>query len=142
MIKTVNDFAELDVLVVFMTSGTGVFSSNARKLVGLQQYIPAELTNPNIKVFKDLQEHFGLCRFGTEQIRYADFLKEGVPLICLTVKDLQGPSGQITPIDNRLPRGVGTRQQRGLHSLKSDLDITGNILDLMCFNKSKVIIQN
>ena len=138
MIAVVNDFAALDVLVVFMTSGSGIFNSDARRLSGLHQRIPPELTNPNIKVFKDLQDHYGFCNFGTTQVRYADFLQEGHPFICLTVKDLQGRSGQITPVDSGLPNRVGTRSQRGLHALKSNLNITGNIVDLICYNKNEV----
>lgn len=138
MILLVNDMAELDVLVVFMTSGSGIFNADARRLSGLQNRIPSELTNPNITIFKPLQDHYGLCNFGTTQVRYADFLQEGHPFICLTVKDLQGRSGQITPADAGLPNRVGTKAQRGLHALKSDLDITGNIVDLICYNKNEV----
>ena len=138
MIKLVNEMAELDVLVVFMTSGSGIFNADARRLAGLHQKIPVELTNPNIRFFKDIQDHYGFCNFGTSQVRYADFLVEGNPFICLTIKDLQGRSGQITPVDSNLPNRVGTRAQRGLFALKSDLDITGNIVDLICYNKSEV----
>ena len=138
MIQLVNDMAALDVLVVFMTSGSGTFNADARRLSGLQQRIPTELTNPNILVFKDLQDHYGLCNFGTSQVKYADFLMEGNPLICLTIKDLQGRSGQITPVDAGLPNRVGTKAQRGLHALKSDLDIVGNVVDLICYNKNEV----
>ena len=58
--------------------------------------------------------------------------------MCFTLKDLQGPSGYITPVNNQLPRRLGTQQQRGLFSLKSDLDICGNIADLICYTKNQV----
>ena len=72
------------------------------------------------------------------RLQYGDFLDEGVPLMCFTVKVLQGQSGYITPIDNKLPKNKGTVQQRGLFGLKSDLDISGNIADLICYTKNQV----
>ena len=138
MIKLVNEMAELDILVIFMASGSGVFNADARRLVGLQSRIPKELADPAIRQFKALQDHYGLCKFGTTQIKYGDFLNKETPLICLTVKDLQGTSGQIRPIKKPLPSRVGNGNQRGLHSMKSDLDITGNIVDLICYNNDPV----
>ena len=140
MIKLVNDMAELDVLVVFMASGTGVFNADARRLVGLQTAIPKELTYEHLTVFAPLQRHYGLCEFGSTQVKYGDFLHEGTPFICLTVKDLQGPSGRIHPVRRPLPHSVGNVNQRGLHTMKSDLDITGNIVDLICYNKDEVCV--
>ena len=58
--------------------------------------------------------------------------------MCFTWKDLQGPSGYITPVDNTLPKNKGNPQQRGLFGLKSDLDICGNIADLICYTKNEV----
>ena len=139
MIKCVNDFAKMDVLVIFMASGTGVFNVDARRLVGLQHRLPEEICDPSISVFKALQDHFDICRFGTTQVKYADFLEEGVPFLCLTVKDLQGPSGQIRPYKKKLPSNVGNNNQRGLNSMKSDLNITGNIVDLISYSKDEVI---
>lgn len=138
MTKLVNEMAELDVLVIFMASGTGIFNVDARRLVGLQHYLPEEVVDPTISVFKALQDHYDLCRFGTTQVKYADFLNEGVPFLCLTVKDLQGNSGQIKPENKKLPSNVGNNNQRGLHSMKSDLNITGNIVDLISFSKDEV----
>ena len=66
-----------------------------------------------------------------------DFLDEGVPLMCFTFKDLQGRSGQIIPVNNTAPRNL-TSQQKGLFSLKSDLDIVGNVADLICYTKNEV----
>ena len=138
MMLLVNEMAELDVLVVFITNGTGCFNTDARRLGGLLANLPEELTDPSLTVFNSLQEHYGFCKLGKSQINYMDFLNEGVPLICMTVKDLQGPSGQITPVNNTLKNDVGNDKQRGLHALKSDLDITGNIVDLICYNKDVV----
>ena len=53
----------------------------------------------------------------------------------LTAKALNGRSGMITPVNNTLPRTIGTAEQKGLHSLKSDLDITGNIVDLIAIRQ-------
>ena len=130
--------AKHDILVVFVASGTGVFNCDGRRLVGMYLHIPKELTDPTISYFKPIQDHYGLCNFGQSPVRYLDFLEEGNPMICLTAKDLQGRSGLITPVDNELPSTVGTTIQRGLHSAKSDLDICGNVMDLMCFHKSEV----
>ena len=58
--------------------------------------------------------------------------------MCFTIKVQQGPSGYITPVDNKLPKIMGNKQQRGLFGLKSDLDICGNIADLICFTKNQV----
>ena len=58
--------------------------------------------------------------------------------MCFTFKDLQGRSGQITPINNVPPRGL-TSQQKGLFSLKSEIDICGNVADLICYTKNQVI---
>ena len=138
MTLMVNEFADLDVLVVFITNGTGCFNTDPRRLGGLLTKLPEELTDPSLTVFNSVQEHYGFCKLGKSQINYMDFLKEGVPLICLTVKALQGPSGQIQPIDNTLPSDVGTDKQRGLFALKSDLHITGNVVDLICYNKDEV----
>ena len=138
MVKMVNDFAKMDVLVIFMATGTGIFNVDARRLVGLQHRLPEELVDPNISVFKAFQDHYDLCRFGTTQVKYGDFLEEGVPFICLTVKDLQGNSGQIRPYNKKLPSNVGNNNQRGLNTMKSDLNITGNIVDLISFNKDEV----
>ena len=130
--------AKYDILVVFVASGTGVFNCDARRLVGMYQHIPPELSDPTIVYFKPIQDHYGLNKFGKSPVRYLDFLEEGNPMICLTAKDLQGRSGLITPVDNELPSRVGSTQQRGLHSMKSDLDICGNIMDLICFHKNEV----
>ena len=142
MIKLVNELAELDVLVVFITSGSGIFNADARRLSGLHQRIPREFTDPSVHSFKIIQDHYGLGRFEGRRVKYADMLQEGHPFICLTIKDLQGRSGQITPTDAGLPNRIGTRAQRGLHALKSDLDITGNVVDLICFNKCEVFHLN
>ena len=138
MIKMVNEFAELDVLVVFWTSGTGIFNTDPRRLAGLHACLPSAIIDPTITFFKPLQDHYGLCRFNTSRVRYIDFLVKGQPLICLTVKDLQGPSGQITPKQTALPGRIGSRSQRGLHSLKSDLDITGNTVDVISYTCDEV----
>ena len=138
MILLVNELADLDVLVVFITSGSGIFNADARRLSGLHQRIPREFTDPSVLSFKVIRDHYGLDRFEGQRVRYADLLQEGKPFICLTIKDLQGRSGQITPKDSGLPNRIGTRAQRGLHALKSDLDITGNIVDLICYNKCEV----
>ena len=53
----------------------------------------------------------------------------------LTAKCLNGNSGIITPVDNKLRASAGTPTQRGLHALKSDLDITGNVMDLIVVHK-------
>ena len=60
--------------------------------------------------------------------------------MCFTLKELQGPSGYITPIDNKLPRYKGNTLQRGLFALKSDLDICGNIADLICYTKNEASV--
>ena len=86
MMKLVNEMAELDVLVVYIACGTGVFNADARRLVGLQTRLPEELMDPSIKAFAPLQKHFNLCQFGSTQVNYADFLRDGAPLICLTIK--------------------------------------------------------
>ena len=138
MIMLTNFFAELNVLVVFFTTGSGVFNADARRLCGGHTTLPPELSDPTLVYFKPLQEHYGFCEFGENPIRYSDFLKEGVPLMCLTIKDYQGPSAQITPVDNCLPGRLGTSKQRALHSLKSDLDIVSNFMDVIVFRKDQV----
>ena len=62
-------------------------------------------------------------------------LDEGVPLMLITAKALNGRSGMITPVNNTLPRTIGTPEQKGLHSLKSDLDIVGNVVDLIAVRR-------
>ena len=69
MIKLVNEMAKLDVLVVFQTAGSGAFNCDARRLAGLQQKLPPLLLDPKIKFFKALQDHYGLCRFGTTDVK-------------------------------------------------------------------------
>ena len=122
-----------------MTSGSGTFNCDARRLAGFQQFIPEELTDPEMTFFKDLQDHFGLCRFGKRNdLRYCDFLDPGIPLLNFTFKDLQGPSGQITPKTNHLSQKITAKNARGLFTMKSDLDIVGNVADVMCVTKNKV----
>ena len=58
--------------------------------------------------------------------------------MCFTIKVNQGQSGYITPVDNKLPKNKGNQQQRGLFGLKSELDICGNIADLICYTKNQV----
>ena len=59
--------------------------------------------------------------------------------MCFTIKAQQGSSGYITPVDNQLPKTINaTKQQRGLYGLKSELDICGNIADLICYTKNQV----
>ena len=69
MIKLVNEMAALDVLVVFQTAGSGAFNCDARRLAGLQQRLPKMLMDPRITFFKALQDHFGLCKFGTRDVK-------------------------------------------------------------------------
>ena len=69
MIKLVNELAKLDVLVVFQTAGSGTFNADARRLMGLQQEIPIELTDQRITFFKPMQDHFNLCRFGRGRVK-------------------------------------------------------------------------
>ena len=61
--------------------------------------------------------------------------------MCFTMKDLQGRSGFITPQTNVLPSRVGNPIQKGLFSLKSDIDICGNVADLICYTKNQVKLQ-
>ena len=69
MIKLVNEMAELDVLVVFQTAGSGTFNCDARRLAGLQQKLNPTLLDPKIKFFKPLQQHYDLCRFGRNNVK-------------------------------------------------------------------------
>ena len=73
MIKMVNKLAKLDVLLVFQTSGSGAFNVDARRLTGLQHYIPIEFTDSAISFFKPLQDFFGLCRFGRKWLKVSIF---------------------------------------------------------------------
>ena len=61
--------AELDVLVIFQTAGSGTFNCDTRRLAGLQQKLPPTLLDPNITFFKPLQDHYDLCRFGTTDVK-------------------------------------------------------------------------
>ena len=73
MIHLVNEMAKLDILVIFQTSGSGVFNVDARRLSGLQHYLPIEMTDRSISFFKPLQDHFDLCRFGRGYVRVSNF---------------------------------------------------------------------
>ena len=78
MIQLVNFMAKFDVLVVFQTSGSGIFNSDARRLLGLQQELPIELTDPSITFFEPLQKHFDLCRFGRSRVKVSvKFINDG-----------------------------------------------------------------
>ena len=70
----VNEMAKLDILVIFQTSGSGVFNVDARRLSGLQHYLPIEMTDRAISFFKPLQDHFDLCRFGRGYVRVSFML--------------------------------------------------------------------
>ena len=58
----------------------------------------------------------------------------------LTAKPLNGRSGHITPVNHVLPNKIGNKAtsstQKGLHCLKSDLDIVGNVMDLIAVRKN------
>ena len=138
MIMFTNEMADLDILVVYIASGTGIFNCDTRRLTGFYSRLPKQLLNPKIKFFEPFQKHYDLLRFGTNEVTYADFLKKKAPLFWLTAKCLNGRSGLITPALSELRSTIGTNQQRGLHSIKSDLDITGNIMDLIVVHKNKV----
>ena len=69
MIKMANELAKLDCLVVFQTTGSGTFNADARRLLGLQQHIPIELTDSSISFFHPLQKFFDLTKFGKKPVK-------------------------------------------------------------------------
>ena len=66
----------MDVLVIFQTAGSGTFNADARRLAGLQQEIPIELTDERITFFKPMQDHFKLCRFGRGRVKVSTKVKK------------------------------------------------------------------
>ena len=63
MIMFANDMAKLDVLVLYVASGSGVFNCDTRRLTGFQSRIPQEMLDPKNKYFEPFQKHYGLLEF-------------------------------------------------------------------------------
>ena len=63
MILLANEMAKLDVLVLYVASGSGIFNCDTRRLTGFYSRIPAEMLNPKNKYFEPFQKHYDLLRF-------------------------------------------------------------------------------
>ena len=76
MIMLVNEMADLDVLVIFIASGTGIFNCDTRRLTGFQSKLPTPMLDPKLKFFEPFQKHYNLCRFGrldvTVSLKYSN----------------------------------------------------------------------
>ena len=56
-IRLINDAAQNGILVVFVTSSTGNFNCDVRRLTGLQSKIPKQMMDPDMEFFQPFQNH-------------------------------------------------------------------------------------
>ena len=89
MIMLANRFMEARCGIVFVTSGTGTFSVDAREVAGLLAQIPHAIVQDR-QHFKQLIEHFQLKKCTKPNPRYIDFLNEGAAIFQMTLKPLRG----------------------------------------------------
>ena len=139
-IRLISDASEKGILVVFLTSATGNFNCDARRLTGLQSRIPPQIMDPKMTFFKPIQDHFKLLDLGLTNPRYMDYLKEGVPYMFGTMKPHNGDSGIIPRKEKAAPSSMATTSaQRNLYIQKSqNNDIVSNTIDIICYRKDEV----
>ena len=65
MIMLANELAKLDVLVLYIASGTGIFNCDARRVTGFYSQIPSDLLDPKKKFFAPFQKHYKFLEKGT-----------------------------------------------------------------------------
>lgn len=68
MILLANDMAKLDVLVLYIASGSGIFNCDVRRLTGCYGKIPHEMLNPANKFFEPFQKHYELLKFESNEV--------------------------------------------------------------------------
>ena len=68
MVMMANEFAKLDVLVLFIASGSGIFNCDTRRLTGLYSKIPSDLLDPKNKFFEPFQKHYNFLRFRSKDV--------------------------------------------------------------------------
>ena len=76
MIMLVNEMADLDVLVVFIASGTGIFNCDARRLTAFQSKIPRPMLDPKLKFFEPFQKHYELLKFKSTEVTVSNHVFE------------------------------------------------------------------
>ena len=134
-IRMITDAAQKGIQVIFVTSSTGNFNCDVRRLTGLQSKIPRQMMDPDMEFFHPFQEHFNLLGLDLEHPRYMDFLRPGTPYLFCTFKTNNGDSGTILRKEKTPPKEMApTTVQQNLYIQKSqDVDITTNSLDIICY---------
>ena len=118
-IKLINEAHEKGILVVYLTSSSGNFNCDARRLTALQSRIPSQIVDPDMEYFAPFQQHFGLLDLGLREPRYMDYLREDVPYMFCTFKVFNGRSGVIERKQKAPPNGMApTRTQHNLYVQK------------------------
>ena len=139
-IRFISDASEKGIMVVMLTSGSGNFNCDARRLTVLQSKIPKQIMDPKMTFFKPIQEHFRLLDRGLTNPRYMDFLKPGKPYLFGTFKPHNGASGTLLRQKKAPPTNMAkTAAQKNLYIQKSqDVDIVSNTIDLVCYRNDEV----
>ena len=138
-IKLISDASEKGILVVFLTSASGNFNCDARRLTALQTRIPQQIMDPNMAFFKPIQDHFKLLDCGLSHPRYMDFLKPGTPYLFGTFKPHNGNSGTLLRKERAPPNDLApTSTKKNLYIQKSqDVDIISNTINIMCYRNDE-----
>ena len=139
MIMMANRFVQARCGIVYVTSGTGTFSCDARTHACLLAEIPHAIVQ-NRQHFKQLIEHFKLKKINKSTPRYIDYLDDDAAIFHMTLKPLRGQhafrrtsAAKIHPSSD-----LYTEKQRRLYQRVSNgVDICTNQASWLVFRKDE-----
>ena len=139
MIMMANRMHQARVGIVFVTSGTGMFSSDLRKNMCLTAEIPHAILKDR-KHFKQLVDHFQLKSCQKPTPRYIDYLNDGAAIFLMTIKKMNGQhafrrtsAAKIHPCDDYY-----TEEQVRLYQKASNgVDICTNLASWVVLRKDE-----
>ena len=139
MIMMANRFMQARCGIVFVTSGTGTFSVDARMHGCLRAEIPHAILQDR-QHFKQLVDHFQLKKCKKPKPRYVDYLDEGVAIFQLTLKPLRGKQAfrRTSAAKVHPNRDTYTEKQRRIYQRVSNgVDICTNQASWLVFRKDE-----
>ena len=139
MIMMANRFMQARCGIVFVTSGTGTFSVDAREHKCLLAEIPHAIVQDR-QHFKQLVEHFQLKKCNKPTPRYIDYLDDGVAIFQMTLKPLRGKHAfERTSAAKTSPsrEEFTERQCRIYQRVSNGIDICTNQASWLVFRKDE-----
>ena len=139
MIMMANRFAQARCGIVYVTSGTGTFSCDAREHACLLSEIPHAIVK-NRQHFKQLVDHFQLKKINKPTPRYIDYLDDDAAIFQMTLKPLRGQQAfRRTSAAKVHPNADDSteRQRRIYQRVSNGIDICTNHASWLVYRKDE-----